>query len=184
LLHQVRQHRSLRARLRAHLATEELAVAAVDAAVDRRAVLVGVGLRERRARRRERLVAELLRRLLEERAGVCRLERRIGILARAWAFVRITAGDYLALDVARLAAHAVEVFEAVEVRLELVVGHPPVLARALRGPVIASVAGERAAARLEVPGQEAPREPAPMHGRAADAFAGTERAEASHRQCG
>src|SRR5256885_11776311 len=39
-LHERRQHRGLRARFGAHLAGEELAVTAVDAGVDRRAVLV------------------------------------------------------------------------------------------------------------------------------------------------
>src|SRR5258706_8902190 len=102
LLHQVRQHRGLRARLRAHLAAEELAVAAIDARVDMRAVLVGVGTRQRARRRRERLVAELFRRLLEERARVRGLERRVRVLARARPLERVAARNDLALEVARL----------------------------------------------------------------------------------
>src|SRR5207253_9697143 len=160
LLHQVRQHRGLRARLRAHLAAEELAVAAIHAAVDRRAVFVGIRLRYRAAGRGKRLVAHLLRRLLEERAGVRHLERRIRIVARALAFERIAAGNDLALEVARLAADAVEMFEAIEVRLDLVVGDAPVLAGAIGRHLLLAVARERAAAGLEIPGQEAPGEAA------------------------
>src|SRR5207302_5372010 len=184
LLHQVGQHRGLRARLRAHLATEELAIAAVDAGIDRRAVFVGIGTGDRGARRRERLVAHLFGRLLEQRAGVRALERRVRVLARARTLERVAAGDDLAVEIAGLAADAVEILEAVVVALELVVGDAPVLAGAVFRKLALAVARERAAARLEVPGQEAPGEPAPVHRGAAHALAGAERAELAHRQRG
>ncbi len=75
-------------------------------------------------------------------------------------------------------------FEAIEVRLELRVADAPVLAGAVRCQVFFAIARERAAAGLEVPRQEAPGEAAPVHRGAADAFAGTERAELAHRQRG
>src|SRR5207245_10588514 len=117
--------------LLADLAAEELAVAAIHAVVDGRPVLVGVRPRQRAGRRGKGLVAELLRRLLEERAGEGSLERRIRIFARARALEWIAAGNDLALDVARLAADAVQVLETDEVPLQLVVGEARRLARAV-----------------------------------------------------
>ncbi len=184
VLHQHRHDRGLRARLRRHLAGKALAVAAVDAGVQLRAVLVPVVARRRRYRRRERLPAERRRGLGEERRGVRHLHRRVGILPRARALERVAAGDDLAFQVSRLAAHAVEALELVEVRLELLVGHAPVLAGPVLGHVALAVARDRLAARLEVPGREAPGLGAPVHCGAAYALARLERAEVAHRQRG
>src|SRR5262249_9777505 len=149
-------HGRLRARLRAHLAGEELAVAAVDARVQLRPVLVRVRARARRARDWEGLVPDRLRRLREERARVRRLERRIGILARPRALEARAPADDLALQVPRLARDRVEILEAVEVRLELLVGDAPVLHRAVLGDLLRPVALQGLRLRLEVPREEAP----------------------------
>jgi hypothetical protein len=76
---------------------------------------------------------ELLRRRREQRRGVGHLHRRIGILARTPAFERIAAVHDPAIEIARLAADAAQIFELVEMRLELVVTHAPVLDRHVFG---------------------------------------------------
>src|SRR5205814_1213214 len=120
---------------------------------------------------REGLVAHGLSGLGEERARVRGLERRIRVLLRARSLEGIAARDDLAVQVARLARDAVEILEAVEVRLEFGVADAPVLHRAFLGHLLRAVARERLRSCLEVPGQEAPGEPAPVHRRAAHAFA-------------
>src|SRR5713101_9806888 len=105
--------------------------------------------------RGERLVAERLRCFGEQRAGVGCLHRRVRVLACARALERIAAGDDLALDVARLAGDAVEVFESVEMRFQLIVGDAPVLQGAVLCDLVLSIAREGAALRLEIPRQEA-----------------------------
>src|SRR5207247_2377560 len=155
--------------------------AAVDAGAQRHAVGVGVRAGHVRRRRGEGVVTQLARRLAVKRAHVRGLHRRIRVLARARALEGIAAGPDLALHVAGLAADAVEILEAVEMGLELVVGHAPVLAGTVLGQLLLAVAGERAAARLEVPGQEAPGDAVPVHRCAADAFAREERPHLVHR---
>src|SRR5207302_6728180 len=125
---------------------------------------------------------QLARRLAVDRAHVRGLHRRIRVLARAWTLEGIAAGLDLALQVAGLAADAVEILEAVEMWLELFVDHAPVLAGAVLGELARTVARERAAPRFKVPGQEAPSDAVPMHGRAAHALAWQERSHVTHRQ--
>src|SRR5207247_5368398 len=133
-------------------------------------------------RRGEGVVTQLARRLAVKRAHVRGLHRRIRVLARARTLEGIAAGLDLALHVAGLAADAVEILEAVEMGLELVVGHAPVLAGAVLGELARAVARERAAPRFKVPGQEAPGDAVPVHRRAADTFAREEGSHLAHGQ--
>ena len=110
------------------------------------------------------------------------LHRRIRIIAGAWAFEGIAARLDLPLQIAGLAADAVEIFEAIEVRLELVIGDAPVLTGAVLGELARPVAREGAAPRLEIPRQEAPGDAVPVNRRAADAFAREEGPHLAHRQ--
>src|SRR5467141_2048267 len=102
------------------------------------------------------MITQARRRFAEERPGVGGLHRRVRVLARARSLERIAAGPDLALQIAGLAADAVEVFEAVEVRLEFFVRDTPILARAIGSELVLAIAHERAAPRLEVPRQKAP----------------------------
>src|SRR5262249_3011648 len=108
--------------------------------------------------------------------------RWIRILARAGALEGVAARLNLALEVARLAADAVAVLEPVVIGLQVAVRTAPVPARAVRGECLLAVARLGAAAHLEIPRQKAPRRPAPVHGRAAHALPGLERAQLAHRQ--
>ena len=103
------------------MAAERLAEAAIGAA--RPAV---VGLRDDRARRRERVIAELLGAGFEQHAGLIDLQRRQRIFALARRLEHIAAVDLLALQIAGLARHAELVFGLVVERLELGIAQRPV----------------------------------------------------------
>jgi hypothetical protein len=72
------------------------------------------------------VIAELVRGLLEQLAGVALLKRFVGIFAAAHALERIAARHEGAAQIAGLAGSAAKLVEAVEVGLELVVGDAPV----------------------------------------------------------
>ena len=110
------------------------------------------------------------------------LERRQRIAALARPLERIAAGLDRAAEVAGLAGDAAQVFEAVVVGLELVVGDAPVLDRHVGGNEALAVALLDVAARTTKSfGQEAPGLAVPVHAGAADAGgrAGTSRDGAS-----
>jgi hypothetical protein len=83
-------------------------------------------MRQDRARRRERVIAELLGSGLEEDARLVHLERRQRIVALPGRLERITAIDLLPLQVSGLTGHADLVLGLVVERLELGVAHRPV----------------------------------------------------------
>ncbi|MCG3770365.1 MAG: hypothetical protein JW384_01513 [Nitrosomonadaceae bacterium] len=74
--------------------------------------------------------------------------------------------------------------ELVIVGLQLIVGNAPVLAGAVVGKLLLSIAFLSAAAGLEVPGQETPPSGHPMYARPTHAFAGLEGAHFAHRKRG
>src|SRR5437773_2840800 len=157
-----REHRHLRDGLGAELAREDLAVTAVHARREARAVRVHVAPAHVRRRRRVRVVAERRRGLLEERARVAGLHRGVRVLVAARSLERVPAGLGLAAQIARLPGDAARALEAVVVGLELVIGDAPILRRAVGRKRARAVASERATPRLEVPRQEAERLAVPV----------------------
>src|SRR5262249_17784836 len=127
VLERRRQHDRLRARLGKMLAGEALAKSAEDALLKLEPFGVGVGLAQRRRGLRKRMISETFRPFPEQRAVVRLLHRRGRIFARTRALERISARLDLALEVARLAARPAQIFEAVVMRLELLVGCAPIL---------------------------------------------------------
>src|SRR5260370_2364077 len=99
--------------------------------------------------------ADLRRSLGEDLAGRRILQRRQWKLARARRLERIAAGLKLSLDVSCLAGGAAGIFEAVEIRLELVVGGAPIL----QLPVLRNEVWTRALAGLAAESQ-VPKAPA------------------------
>src|SRR3990170_5427352 len=74
--------------------------------------------------------------------------------------------------------------ELIVIRLQLVVSDAPVLAGAVLRDLLLAIALYRSAAGLKVPWQKTMGYAAPVHARAAHAFAGLERADLAHRQRG
>src|SRR5207247_88929 len=109
------------ARLGANVAAERLAVAAIGAG--RPTV---IGLREDRARRRERVIAELARRGFEQDGALVQAQRRQRVVATARRFEHVAAVDLFSLQVAGLAGDPELVFGAVVIGLELGVAQLPV----------------------------------------------------------
>src|SRR2546428_3954335 len=130
----------MRAALGVRLAAEALAVAAILAGAEARAVGVGVGARGIGAGARKRAIAVGERRRPEHLLREQRRERRQRIVALARRLERIAAGLYLPAKVARLARDGRGVLELVVVRLELAVGDAPVLDRPVLGDVLLAVA--------------------------------------------
>src|SRR6266571_597182 len=126
-----------------------MAMAAILAGAEARAVGVGVGARGIGAGARKRAIAVGERRRPEHLLREQRRERRQRIVALARRLERIAAGLYHAADVSRLARDRRRVFELVVIRLELVVGDAPVLDRHVGGDVLLAVALLVAAAHLE-----------------------------------
>jgi hypothetical protein len=110
--------------------------------------------------------------------------RRVWILARARAFVRISARLDFTVQIARLAAHAVDALELVVVGLDLVPRHAPVLGGAVLGKEALAVALGHPAADLEVVRQKAARVAAPVRGGPPHDLARLERSHLAHRQSG
>src|SRR5262249_31150535 len=96
-----------------------LAVAAVLAGPELRAVGIGVWLRRIGGRPRGRMIAGFLRRIREHHARKDGLERRPPIVARAWRLERIAALLDRTAQVSRLAGDRGCVFEAIVIGLEL-----------------------------------------------------------------
>src|SRR5262249_60932643 len=89
------------ARLGADVATERLAEAAIGAGRP-----IVIRLREDRARRRERMIAELARRGFEQDGALVQAQRRQRVVAAAWRFKHVATVDLFSLQVARLAGDA------------------------------------------------------------------------------
>src|SRR5262249_9136309 len=124
------------------------------------------------------------RTLAEQSAVVRLLHRWRRILARTEPFERIAATLDLALDVAGLAARATQIFEAVVMRLELVVSHSPILDSQVG--IDEALAGTLLQMGLvdEVGGLKAIRLSVPMHQSAADAGSRQKADPSPHRQRG
>ena len=108
---QHRQDRRLRAGFRVVAAAEPFAKAAIGAGAKPQSERIGVGLRHVAGRLRERLVAELARRLAPQRVAEALLLRRSWIWPRARAFERIAARLDLAFQVAGRAGRAAQILE-------------------------------------------------------------------------
>src|SRR5256714_2465049 len=120
---------TVRRAFRIGFAAEALAIAAILAGAELRAVRIGVGARRVRRRPRERMIAVVARGGREDLAREDRRERRQRIVARARRFERIAALSDLAVDVAGLAGDGGGIFEFVVVGLKLGVADAPVLDR-------------------------------------------------------
>ena len=177
-----RDHRDMRAALGVRLAAEALAVTAILAGAEFRAVLVGVGLRRIRRRPREGMVTKLARGIAEHLAGEYLGERRQRIFAGARRLEGVAAGLNHAAQIAGLAGNRCGVFELVVIGLELVIGDAPVLDRHVLGNEALAVALLVERAHLELHVGPPPGVTAPVHAGAADALARQERAEPAHRQ--
>src|SRR6202022_1161267 len=133
------------------------------------------------------MVAEALRALAEDRAEIGLLERWVGVFARSRRLERVAAGLDLALDVAGFAADATEIFEAVVVRLKIVIGDAPVLDRQLRSAGVEkflAVALDSMAAQDKVRHLGAEALTVPVHERAAETLARQKALPAADRQRG
>ncbi len=172
----------MRAALGVRLAAEALAIAAILAGAEFRAVLVGVGLRRVRRRPRERMIAEVVRGLAEHHARENLGERRQRIFAGARRLEGIAAGLDRAAQIAGLSGDRRGVLELVVIGLELVIGDAPVLDRHVLGNEALAVALLVERAHLELHVGPPPGVAAPVHAGAADALARQERAEPAHRQ--
>src|SRR5262252_5552070 len=100
--HRNRDHRDMRRAFGVGLAAEALAVAAILAGAELRAIGIGVGARGIRGRAREGVIAEVARRLVEHLAAQDRRERRQRIVTGPWRLERVAAFLDLALEVAGL----------------------------------------------------------------------------------
>ena len=133
-----------------------------------RARRVGRGLRER-------MEAEFACRLFEQHRAVGRSERRQREFVGTPALERIAAGLDVAAQVAGLAGSAADLFELIEMRFQLVVGHAEVLEVHAFGDELLAVPLFVGAAQTQIGRQRAPVVAVPVHARAADAVAEQER---------
>src|SRR5262249_57495785 len=118
-----------------------------------------------------------------EQGGVVRLLHRRGrIFARTRALERISARLDLALEVARLAARPAQIFEAVVMRLELLVGCAPILDGQLGIDKVLAIALLEMRLVDEVGGLEAIGLAVPVHERTAEPGARQEASPPAHRQ--
>ena len=163
-------------------AAEALAIAAILAAAEFRAVRIGIGLRGISRRPRERMIAGIARRVGEHFARQNRRQRRQWIVAYARRFERIAAGLELPADIARLAGDRRGIFKLVVIGFELGVSNAPVLDRHVVGDEFLAVALFVIGANLEFHVGPAPGVTAPVHAGATHHLAGQERAEPAHRQ--
>src|SRR4051812_43413988 len=172
----------MRAGLGIRFAAGALAMAAILTAAERQAFAVRVRLTHRRGRLREWMVAEFAARLgvHQRRLGHLHSRRRIFVAARAFEY--IAAVDLLTAQVAGLAGDAAELIEPVVIRLQLVIGHRPVLDRHVLRNGLLAVTVDDVAAREVIAREIAPVLTSPMVGRAADSVAGQERSHPTHWQ--
>ena len=158
-------------RLRAHMAAVRRAEAAIAAA---RPPLVG--LRDDGARRRERVIAELLGAPSSKmRAELSTSNGGSGNSRWRGASKMLPPVDLAALQVAGLAGHAEIVFGAIVIGLEIVVAQRPVGDRAVLRDRGCAIALDRLRARAKIVVVEAPRHRAVVDGAAAHLVAVVER---------
>src|SRR5258705_11488639 len=100
IAHRNRDHRYMRRAFGVGFAAEALAMAAILAGAELRAIRIGIGARSVGGRARERVIAEVTRGLVEHLAAQDRGQRRQRIFACAWRLEWIAAGLELALEVA------------------------------------------------------------------------------------
>src|SRR6266511_115823 len=117
------------------------------------------------------MIPHLAHGLLEQGRGVTPLQRWVRELAGAWPFEGVAAGLDDALEVAGFARKAAGVLELVVIRLQLVVGHGPVLDGRILWDGPFPVAGNGAASDLEIPGGMPPGPASPVKARAAKPLA-------------
>jgi hypothetical protein len=168
-------------RLRADHATEALAETAIGARRTHDAVRILVRLAQVRRGTRKRVVAELFRRLLEQRPQVGRLERRRGIFILADALKRIAALHRFAAQITGLAADAEHPFGVPVVRLEVIVGDPPIGDRQVSGQTAGSVLLLEVGRQHEHVRKKTNGPPVPVLPRAADTRSGKKRPVLAHR---
>ena len=180
--HQHRQERYLRARLRVIAAAEPLAEAAKGARPKRDAERVGVGLGQIAGGLRKRAVAHLFRRLGPQHRPIGLLLGRRRIGARPRSLERIAKRLLLPLQVPGGSRRAAQMFECIEMRLELVVGDAPVLDRHVRGQEFRAVTLGQVRFQYEIGRQKAPGLRVPVQARATDAIGHQKRAPGADRQ--
>src|SRR4051794_19005455 len=140
IAHRDRDYGAMRAALGVGFAAEALAIAAILAAAEFRAVRIGVRLRGVGRRPRERVIAGIARGIGEHLACQDRRQRRQRVVAGARRLERIAAGLDLAADIAGLAGDRRGIFELVVIGLELGVADAPVLDRHIVGDEFLAVA--------------------------------------------
>jgi hypothetical protein len=172
----------MRAALGVGFAAKALAIAAILATAEFRAVRVGIGLRGVRRRPRERMIAGIARCIGEHFTRQNRRQRRQRIVAGARRLERIAACLDPATDIAGLAGDRRGIFELVVIGLELGVADAPVLDRHVVGDELLAIAVLIIGADLEFHVGPAPGVAAPVHAGTADDFTGQERPEPAHRQ--
>ena len=131
---------------------------------------------------REGFVAQALCGGGEQSAGWVIGKRRQRVFAGAIALERVAPFNRGALDVARLARRAAHIFEAVEVRLELIVSDAPVLQVHVCRDEFLAIPLLHPAVQAQLVGAHPRLHTGPVRTRAADPFARFERAELAIRQ--
>ena len=182
IAHRNRDHRHVWAALGIGLTAEALAIAAILAGAEFRAVRIGVGLRGVRRRPRKWMIASVARGVGEHFARQNRRQRRQGIVAGARCLERIASREDFSGEIAGLAGNRSGVLELLVIRLELGIGDAPILNRHVVGNEFFAVALFVSRANLEFHVGPAPGVAAPVHAGSAHHFAGQERAEPAHRQ--
>ena len=172
----------MRAALGVGFAAEALAIAAILAGAEFRAVRIGVGLRGVGRWPREGVIARVARGVGKHLARQNGCQRRQRIFAGARCLERVAALLDLSAEIAGLAGNRGGVFELVIIRLELGVSDSPVLDGHVLGNGLLAVTLLVVGADLEFHVGPAPGVAAPMHGGAADDLARQERTEPTHRQ--
>src|SRR5208337_559171 len=107
--------------------TIPFAEAAVHTGIQSQAFWIGIGARHIGRGLEEWVITQVRRGLSKESSRVLFLHRRVGILARARRLERITTLFDFAVEIARFAANSKQIFEAIVIRFQFLVGHPPVL---------------------------------------------------------
>jgi hypothetical protein len=102
-------------------------MAAIFTGAERHPFRIGVGLAHVGGGRAERVIAEFARRLLHDRAGHAHRQRLVGIFVLPRPFEHIAAVDLPAAQIAGLPGHPEQLFEAVVIGFELVIGDRKIL---------------------------------------------------------
>src|SRR5271155_1531688 len=109
------------------LATVSFAKSAVHARIQSQSFWIRIRARHVGRGLEEWVITQLRRGLSKKSSRVLFLHRRVGILARARRLERITTLFDFAVEIARFAANSKQIFEAIVMRFQFLVGHTPVL---------------------------------------------------------